>query len=106
MNAAAKSFLRPVAITVAGIVVTLSVLFAAWMLFLVAVFFGNFHFHKSSHIGIFFETCLFIASAIFAGFSFLRGRTARSYALVIGSAGLAVLTFWLWSIPAARGLVH
>src|SRR4030095_2851051 len=106
MNEAQKSILQPVAITVAGLIAAGSVLFAVWMLFLVVVFFGNFHFQLLSHIGIFLETCVFIVTAIMAGIVFLRSPSVRGYILVALAACLSVLTFWLWSIPAARGLVH
>ena len=106
MNTAVKSLVRRVAIAVAGIVAIASALVAAWMLFLVVVFQDNFNFQKPTHLGIFIETCVFIVIAIFANLALMFSRSRRSYLLVVVTVCLAALTFWLWSIPAARGLIH
>ena len=101
-----RNILRVLAISVVDLAAILSALFALYMLLLVAIFFGNFNLQKPAHLGILLGTCLSIPVGISAPFVFLRTPSIPRLLLVAVAVILAVFTYWLWSIPAARGLIH
>ena len=76
------------------------------MVLLVFMVLASFQFRHLGHVGIFLETCLFIVTAFSAVIAFPRSPSPRHFLFVAASACLAALTYWLWSLPAARGLIH
>ncbi len=74
--------------------------------FVGVVFFGNFNFADNAHLGIFAAT-LFAPVFVAACWLFFLARpSSLSAALTFASYAMTAIAWFLWSIPAARGLVH
>jgi hypothetical protein len=70
------------------------------------IFFGNFNFANYAHLGIFAAT-VFAPVFVAVCWLFFRARPSPlSAALTFSSYAMTGLAWFLWSIPAARGLIH
>lgn len=70
------------------------------------LFLSNFNFENFAHLGIFvfdiLTPLLVIGSAVF----FYYRQNALSGSLLIASYLAVIIAWYLWTIPAARGLMH
>jgi hypothetical protein len=97
----------PIYIRVAMSIVSATALFAGLLLALIGlIFFGNFNFANNSHLGIFAAT-LFAPVFVAACWMFFLARpSSLSAALTFASYAVTAIAWFLWTIPAASGLVH
>jgi hypothetical protein len=97
----------PIYIRVAISLVSAAALLAGLLLLLLGLlFFGNFNFANNTHLGI-FATTVFAPISVAACWLFVQVRpSSLSASLTLASYGMTALAWFLWSIPAARGLVH
>ena len=70
------------------------------------VFFGKFNFANNAHLGIFAANVLAPVFVAIAGGCFQVRPSGISIAFTLFSYAMTVLAFSLWSLPAARGLIH
>ena len=74
--------------------------------FLGLVFFGNFNFADNAHLGIFAAT-FFAPVFVVACWLFFQVRpSGLSAALTFASYFMTAIAWFLWTIPAANGLIH
>lgn len=106
MKHAFRAFLRHTAPFVAGLVAVGCMLFALFILLLTVFSLGMFEARRPDHLAIFLGSWTFIVSAFTSAFYFLRARNQIRYLFVATSTILAVLTNWLWSLPAVGDLLH
>jgi hypothetical protein len=70
------------------------------------IFFGNFNFANNVHLGIFAAT-IFSPIFVVSCWLFFQGRpSSLTAALTLASYAVTAIAWLLWSIPAARRLVH
>jgi hypothetical protein len=70
------------------------------------LFFGNFDFWNMAPLGIFAVTVAAPVFSIAAGVYYGMTRSIASGVCVVLAAGLTGLSWYLWTMPAARGIVH
>lgn len=86
---------------------SLAALGASLMLALLGgIIFGNFNLANNAHLGILTATFLAPICVVGCGLFFQVRPSGFSAALVLISYGITGSTWYLWSIPAARGLIH
>jgi hypothetical protein len=97
----------PIYVRVAISIISAAALLAGVLLALIGlVFFGNFNFANNAHLGIFTVT-LFAPVFVAACWLFFQARpSSLSAALTLASYAMTAVAWLLWSLPAARGLVH
>jgi hypothetical protein len=97
----------PISIRLAITIISAAALLAGLLLaFIGLIFFGNFNFANNAHLGIFAST-VFAPLFVAASWLFFQSRpSSLSAALTFASYAMTAIAWFLWGIPAARGLVH